>query len=483
MKRELNMFVRLAAVLSTTLVALVAIRRIFLDLQDILGITIKIQKATGTDAHKVGQKQLLQELTAPLQPGGLALGLIKENKSWHTPLAVQATLKATARESNPHALILGTIGTRKSDYLTSLIQQDIAADDRAVIVLDTDGKIADQLVAWMDTQENKATLAERTTVFAPSEESCNLGLNPMFVAPGKSRTVVADAIVTAFQSMSEPAGSQYQLNAQTTNILLNSVMLLMACGKPITDLQKLLCDNDFRDVALATLSEQKGDSADYQLLVDSWNQYKKLMRTDQWIVWIEPILTRVGTIAADDIVCRTLNKPFGHINLTKVVAQKHIVLVKLDARPVSKFISSLIASQLQEAVAKIPRPTALYVDRLDAGLSAESFTAITRENQTTIGIIGTVQSLHNLPADFRESLLTTAGYVFSFAISQKDAELIAPIVFRGDDKSAEGATARLTNLMPEELYCGSLHGTGAVKIAVNLPARGHKERDKLSNRV
>ena len=483
MKRELNIFVRLAAALSTIVVALVAIRRIFLDLQDILGIKVKIERSTVAGAYKDMQKQLLQNLTAPLQPGGLALGVIKENKSWHTPLAMQATLQPSARESNPHALILGRSDTVRSDYLTSLIQQDIEADDRAVIVLDTDGEITDHLVAWMKSHPDNAKFAERTTVFAPAEESCSLGLNPMFVAPGKSRTVVADAIVTAFQSMSAPAGSQYQLNAQTTNILRNSVILLMACGKPITDLQKLLCDTDFRDVALATLSEQKGESADYQLLVDSWNQYKKLMRTDQWIVWIEPILTRVGTIAADDIVCHTLNKLFGHINLTKVVAQKHIVLVKLDARPVSKFISSLIASQLQEAVAKIPRPTALYVDRLDAGLSADSFTTITRENQTTVGIIGTVQSLHNLPAVFRESMLTTAGYVLSFAISQKDAELIAPIVFKGDDKSADGATASLTNLKPDELYCGSLHGKGAVKIAVNLAARGHKERDKLSDRV
>jgi hypothetical protein len=472
MKRELNLLVRFAAAISTLLVALVAIRRILIDLQDILGIKIKIERTAKTDKQPHAPEQLLQELAAPLEAGGILLGVINDSSKRQTSNAKQATLRAAAREINPHILILGAPHTDKSGLLASLIKQDIEAGDRAVIVLDAEGELADSLSAWMKSHPHSANFADRTITFEPASDDCILGFNPMLGRPGKSLIIQADALVLAVQSISDPSGAQARFNAQTANILRNSVLLLMACDKPIADLQKLLCDTDYRDVLLESIGNRKDASPDYPLLVDTWNQYKKLMRTDQWIVWIEPILVRVGSISFDPALNRTFNKLSGNLNLTKVVGMRQIVLVKVGSQPESKFTSSLIVSQLQEAVTAVPRATSLYACTLDAALATSTIEILLKSSQRHIGIAGTLSSLCDISEDCRDLLLANVGHVLNFALSPKDAALVAPIAFK-DCEEHDREPSRLTNLSNNEFYCWSRQTSGAVKIVATDPIGSH----------
>ena len=60
----------------------------------------------------------------------------------------------------------------------------------------------------------------------------------------------------------------------------------MANGKTLIDLPSLLNDNDFRDVLLESIEKRKRERAEYITLLETWGQYKKLARTDQWITWV-----------------------------------------------------------------------------------------------------------------------------------------------------------------------------------------------------
>ena len=188
-------------------------------------------------------------------------------------------------------------------------------------------------------------------------------------------------------------------------------MLLMANSKSLADLQTLFSDNDFRDLLLESVGQRKNDSTEFPLLLDSWQRYKKLMRTDQWIVWVEPILTRIAAAAGDQSVIQKLTRSENNIDLDQVITQKQILVVKLDTTTDSRLVGNLLVALMANAAAisqsKIKNPiTALYIDHLEAILSATSFQALTGESvKNRIGVTGALQSLHSLAENFQKALL------------------------------------------------------------------------------
>jgi hypothetical protein len=258
-------------------------------------------------------------------------------------------------------------------------------------------------------------------------------------------------------------------------------MLLAANGKSITDLHTLLCDNDFRDILLESVGKRKSESSEYSLLLDTWSQYKKLMRTDQWIVWVEPILTRIGVATSHRGIVEILTSSSNNIDLRKVITERQILLVKFDVSTDPRLLSGLLVAGLMDAAifsdARTEnRSTALYVDHLDAILTKASFEALTREtHKNRIGIVATLESLHSLSENFRELLFTNAGRIMSFVIPRKEAALLGPYIFKDRDGLNNGNVSehsgceQLTSLQLHEFCYSPSEKVGTFKIQANKP--------------
>src|SRR5262249_36074978 len=150
----------------------------------------------------------------------------------------------------------------------------------------------------------------------PTYKGGSVGYNPLEMPDDGDLQSAASSLVYGFKAIyTEPPGSQSQWNAQTANILRNAALLLMANGKTLTDLPALLQDNDFRDILLESVEKRKNERVEYGTLIDTWSQYKKLARTDQWINWVEPILNRVGPMLSDPRIRPLLTKPVSDVKM------------------------------------------------------------------------------------------------------------------------------------------------------------------------
>ncbi len=396
--------------------------------------------------------KMVRELSKPLKPGGLPLGHRKEWRPWTPWVAKDLSITPEIRENDPHLLILGAGDKGKTRLMAHMIAHDIEANDRAVIVIDSDGGLTDIITRWISAHPKSKELAARVTLLDPTYKGNTLGYNPLEMPEDEDLQSAASSLVYGFKAIyTEPPGAQSQWNQQTANILRNAALLLMVNGKTLTDLPALLNDNDFRDVLLESIEKKKKEKAEYITLLDTWGQYKRLARTDQWINWVEPILNRVGPMLSDSRIRSILTKPVGDIKLRPLIKEKRVLIVKVAKGQLDQnanLLGSLIVTGVKqaalslanEAAAKQP-PVALYLDEFDNFIEKDTIEAITSEtDKFKIGFIGCIKTLQHLPEDFRNQLIIAVGTMACFALAKKDGDLLGPQMFRVDGRKIKHQT-------------------------------------------
>jgi hypothetical protein len=399
-------------------------------------------------------KKMRGELAKPLKAGGLPLGQRYEwspYKFWEWG-AKDLAMPASIRKRDPHMLVLGAGDKGKTRLIANMITHDIDAGDRAVVVIDSDGDLVEMVTRWIAAHPKGKELAKRVVLLDPTYRGGSLGYNPLEMPEDEDLQSAASSVVYGFKAIyTEPPGSQSQWNAQTANILRNCALLLIANGKTLTDLPTLLNDNDFRDVMLEAIEKEKDDRAEYITLLDTWGQYKRLARTDQWITWVEPILNRVSPMLGDSRIRNILTKPVSDIRMRQLVEQKKILLVKVAKGQLDQnanLLGSLLVTGVKQAALSLANegspkqnPVALYLDEFDNFIEKETIEAICSEtDKFRIGFVGVIKTLQHLPEDFRNQIVINVGTCAVFALAKKDGDVLGPQMFRVDGRKIKHQT-------------------------------------------
>jgi hypothetical protein len=400
--------------------------------------------------YKGNHKKILGQLGKPVVAGSLPLGTRLEWKPYFPWEKKELALPPEVRNKDTHMLVLGAGDKGKTRFIASLVAHDIESNDRAVVVIDSDGNLIDMMTRWMSHHPKGKQFAKRVILLDPTNKKGSLAYNPLEMPEDGDLQTAASSLVYGFKAIyTEPPGSQSQWNAQTANILRNSALLLMANGKTLTDLPTLLQDNDFRDILLENVEKKKRDKVEYGTLLDTWGQYKRLARTDQWITWVEPILNRVGPMLSDPRIRPILTKANSEIKMSQVIKEKKILLVKIAKGQLDEnanLLGSLIVTGLKQAAMALnsdsdEQPSALYLDEFDDFIEKETLQAITTEtDRFQIGFVGSIKTLQHLPEDFRNQLVISVGTMACFALSKKDGDLLGPQMFRVDGRKIKHQT-------------------------------------------
>jgi hypothetical protein len=400
---------------------------------------------------KSQHKKMLKELGKPLKPGGLPLG---EREDWNVMKVGEPKelhLPPEERDQNPHLLIMGSGAKGKTRLAANMITNDIISGDRAVVVIDSDGHLVELLLRWLASNPKGKDLSRRVLVVDPTNKDGCAAYNPLEAPEDGDYQAAASAVVYGFKAIyTEPPGSQTQWNQQTANILRNCALLLMANGRTLTDLPVLLVDNDFRDVMLEKIEKRKNERVEFITLLETWGNYKKLARTDQWIQWTEPILNRVSPMLGDPRIRPILTQTQGDLSLRQIIQEHQVLLVKIPQGQLDQnaaLLGSLLVTGLKQASLSISQRstkkhfTALYLDEFDNFIEKETFDALTSETRKfQIGFTATLKTVQNLPEDFRNQLILNVGTVCAFSLAKKDADLLGPQMFRVDGRKVKHQT-------------------------------------------
>lgn len=404
---------------------------------------------------KAQHGKIRAQLAKPVKKGSLPLGQRLEWKWWFpAPWVIKdLAIPPDMRKINPHLLILGQGGKGKSRLIAKMIAHDIESDDRAVVLVDSDGSLVDLMVQWISAHPRGREIAKRVVIIDPTYKAGSVAYNPLNLPDVGDLQTAAASIVDGFKAIyTEPPGAQSQWNAQTADILRNAILLLMGNGKTLIDLPTLLNENDFRDVLLENIEKKKNQRIEFATLLDQWGRYKKLARTDQWITWVEPILNRVNPMLSNPRIRAILTKPDGDLDILEVVTKKKILFVRIpqgDFGQDANLLGSLIVSGVKQSCLTLSttgnkqahNPVTLYLDNFDNFIEKNTIEAITSETKKfKIGLIAVTKSLQHLPEDFRNQLIINIGTLITFALAKKDGDLLGPQMFPIDGRKVKHQT-------------------------------------------
>lgn len=402
--------------------------------------------------YKAQHNKMMREWSKPWKKGAMPLGTRVEWRFWKPWVPRVMAMPPEARTNNPHMIIMGGSDKGKSRLMANMISHDIESNDRAVIVIDSDGELIDLITNWTAAHVKGKELAKRIVIVDPTYRGGSMSYNPLEPLEDVNFIDAASAIVHGFKAIyTEPPGSQSQWNQQTANILRNAAILLMANNKTLIDLPTLLQDNDFRDILLEGIEKKKKERTEYSTLIETWGQYKRLARTDQWINWVEPILNRVTPMLSDPRIRPILTKPVGDLRLKDLIINKQVLLVRIPQGQLDQnanLLGSLLVTGLKQAAlglsvhdADRQQPCALYLDEMNNFIEKETIEALTQEtDKFKIGFVGCCKTLQHLPEDFRNQIIINVGTVCAFALAKKDGDLLGPQMFRVDGRKVKHRT-------------------------------------------
>ncbi len=402
--------------------------------------------------YRTQHNKMMREWSKPIKRGSVPLGTRTEWRFWKPWVPRVMAMPPESRAKNPHMILMGGSDTGKSRAMANMICHDIESNDRAVVVIDSDGGLIDLITKWTAAHAKGKELAKRIVIVDPTYRNGSMSYNPLEALENVNFIDAASAIVHGFKAIyTEPPGSQSQWNQQTANILRNAAILLMANERTLVDLPTLLQDNDFRDILLEGVEKKKHERTEYMTLIETWGQYKKLARTDQWITWVEPILNRITPMLSDPRIRPILTKPVGDLRLHDLIVNKQVLLVRIPQGQLDQnanLLGSLIVTGLKQAALSLSnyesdkqQPCALYLDEMNNFIEKDTIEALTQESDKfQIGFVGCCKTLQHLPEDFRNQIIINVGTLLAFALSKKDGDMIGPQMFRVDGRKIKHRT-------------------------------------------
>lgn len=361
--------------------------------------------------------------------GGVPIGLLSEWKSAGGGAgAVGGTTQQPEGLLNPHTSLFGMLGSGKTQFMLSLIQQHLQAKSSVIAVdpqMHTLQSIAQAAI-------NAGIPMECITFLTPMETAYIAGWNPLIV-PGQSISDSVDDLMTLFQGVfSDSWGYRLEM------VLNKSLTVLATHGLSLYELPAFLKNEPYRTNLLTKVQPAYPPGRLYEdacaYFLDDFNQWSRSEQDKA----VGPVINKVDAMLRNDFFFGTFcgyqgeQSSFRFADFWKEprVLLVHMAEGKFDPTGI-KLLGALIAQQLYRTALLVgkgaPRNVVLWLDEMGVqgrhfGTTLQNILRIARAQQLQLLMAG--QDLDQFDNHVLSSLMGAATRVFFHLIGQ-DAKRIA----------------------------------------------------------
>ena len=344
-------------------------------------------------------------------------------------------VRLNAQERATHLYIVGKTTMGKSKLLEHLLYQDIA-HRRGAAIVDPHGDLAEDLVRYLVARRfgRRQRDAARLVYFDPAREDYCLALNPLDVEPGTDPYEAAQEVVEVFRRIWPISLEEAPV---FTDVMLNSLITLMANGLTLLEMPRLLTDSLFRASLLARVTNPTVQEFFLQRF-DRWGREQALR--------IESTLNKVSALAASDRLRAILGQTKGSLRFRELLEEGKALIVNLGgvSEPTGRLLGSLVVVRLYQAAlargADTPRekrrPFYLYIDEFQQFVAQEGGVRTFSQLLSSCAKFGLHLVLaHQTQSQLEERMKGALGNVgtrVAFALDREDAEAMARKLFDVD---------------------------------------------------
>lgn len=328
-----------------------------------------------------------------------------------------------------HSYIIGKSGTGKSEFMKSLVKQDIE-EGRGVCVIDPHGDFAEDALSFVPRER-----AEDVIYFSPADTERPMGLNMLEYDPRypEQKTFVINEMLKIFDKLYDlkstggPMFEQYMRNA---------MMLIMddpASGSTLMEIPKVLADEDFRAYKLSKCTTQ--------VVKDFWTKEAQKAGGEASLQNMVPYITsKLTPFIANDIMRPIIGQQESAFNVRQAMDEGKILLLNLSKGKLGDINAYLIGMVLvgkilMAALSRTDMDPAsrkdfyLYIDEFQNFLTDSISSILSEARKYGLDLIIAHQFIGQLTEKggstlIRDAIFGNVGSMFAFRIGSEDAEFL-----------------------------------------------------------
>lgn len=336
----------------------------------------------------------------------------------------ESLIKISKEDRRRHLYVIGQTGTGKSNFIKSLVEQDIK-NGEGVCVVDPHGDLVETILGYVP--QNRL---DDVIYFDPANLARPMGLN-LFEFDEKypeQKTFVINEFISILDKLYDlrqtggPIFEQYFRNA---------ALLIMEdsdSGSTLMEIPKVLSDEKFRAYKLS--------KAKNPIVKDFWLKEAEKAGGEAALANIVPYITsKLTQFLANDIMRPMIAQQKSSFNFREVMDQKKILLVNLSKGRIGDLNASLLGMIIvgKILVAAFSRADMSEEKRNDFYLYVDEFQNFTTDSIAQIlsearkyGLSLNIvhQFIKQLKDNIKDAVFGNVGSILSFRAGSEDAEFL-----------------------------------------------------------
>jgi len=340
----------------------------------------------------------------------------------------RAIVRIKPKDRMRHMYVIGKSGSGKSEFLKSMIKQDIEAG-RGVCVMDPHGDLARDVIGFVPKER-----AEDVVYFNPADAERPMGLNMMEYDPAypEQKTFVVNEMLKIFDKLYDlkstggPMFEQYMRNAMIL------IMDHPESGSTLLEIPRVLTDEKFRAYKLSKCKTE--------VVRNFWLKEAQKAGGEASLANMVPYITsKLTPFITNDLVRPIIGQQKSAFNVRKIMDEKKILLLDLSKGKLGDLNAYLIGMVMVGKIVgaalsrtDVPEserhPFYLYIDEFQNFITDSIAVILSEARKYSLGLIIAHQFIGQLEqkgdSSIREAVFGNVGSMFVGRVGSEDAEFL-----------------------------------------------------------
>lgn len=324
-----------------------------------------------------------------------------------------------------HMYVIGQTGTGKTNFLKSLIIQDIKNGD-GVCMIDPHGSDIDDVLANIPPER-----LEDVIYFDPAHVDRPMALNMLEydVRYPEQKTFVVNELFSIFQKLY--GGNPESMGPMFEQYFRNATLLVIEdpeTGCTLLDVSRVMADAAYRQLKLSRCRNP--------VVIQFWEEIAQKAGGDAALANIVPYITsKFDVFLANDIMRPVIAQERSSFNFRQIMDEKKILLVNLSKGRLGDINSSLIGlilvgKILMAALSRVDQPTQslnpfyLYIDEFQNITTDSIATILSEARKYKLSLHIAHQFIGQLTDPIKNAVFGNVGTLSVFRVGADDAQYL-----------------------------------------------------------
>ena len=374
-----------------------------------------------------------------------------------------------------HMYIIGRTGTGKTEFLKSMIIQDMRAG-KGLCFLEPHGDGIEELLELVPPER-----AEDVILFDPTDEERPIGFNPLAVNSIDEMYQVASSIINLMYKLYDP-GKTGMVGPRFEHAIRNAMLTIaVEPGAGFVEIVRILTDSNYMKELLPKVK----DPVVKRYWTDQIAQTSDFHKSET----LDYIVSKFGRFITNKMMRNIIGQSKTTLDFREAMDEGKIVFLKLAkgllGEEDSNFLGLVLAPKIlqaalsrQDTPKEQRRPFYFYVDEFQNFATPDFAQMLSEARKYNLGLILANQFVGQVDEQVRDAIFGNVGTLMSYRVGVQDASILQK------EFAPTFSEADLTNVDAQNIYVKTIvEGTPVPPFSMNVSRDLEVEKKQGSKKV